>query len=345
MFAIYLIYAFPTCRRSSAPQIAKHHISMPIMDLSIEQYAERQSKWRRRRRNTEIVPARIATHLPKIKNIKAVLWDVYGTLLTLSVGDLERMLAKKDTMLEAFGCTIREFGLGRFLDGRQSETLLNLYTREIEKTHRRKRARGVFSPEVKIDHIWLRLLRRLEARGYKPKDKRNPLDIYFARKVAYFFEDVYQDKKLYPGALETLDAVKGIGLKQGVISNAQFYTPIILNFLFRQAGNKRSNPHAHLFNRGLVFYSYRLGVSKPNPLAFERAKERLAKKKIAPGSVIYVGNDILNDMVPARGVGFKTVLFAGDRESLALRKDRADCAEFMPDAVIKTLPQLLKIIR
>jgi putative hydrolase of the HAD superfamily len=315
------------------------------MDLSIEQYAERQSKRRLRRRKGEVVQARNAARIPRIKNIKAVLWDVYGTLLTLSVGDLESTLAKKDTMLEAFGRTIREFGLGRFLDGTPSETLLDLYVGEIEKTHRRKRARGVFSPEVKIEHIWLRILKRLEARGYRPDSKRGALDINLALKAAYFFDNVYQDKSLYPNALETLETVKELGLRQGIISNAQFYTPITLNILFRRAGHRSPDPHAYLFDRRLVFYSYRLGVSKPNPLAFERAKERLGAKGIRPDQVIYVGNDVLNDMLPGRDVGFKTVLFAGDRESLALRRDRPDCANFRPDAVIKNLPQLLKIIR
>jgi putative hydrolase of the HAD superfamily len=247
-------------------------------------------------------------------------------------------------MLDAFGSTIREFGLARFLDGASSETLLNLYVGEIESTHRRKRARGVFSPEVKIEHIWLRVLRQLEARGYRPAGKRGVLDVNFARKVAYFFDDIHQAKALYPGALETLSSVREMGLLQGIISNAQFYTPIMLNILLRQAGHEGSEPGARLFNRGLVFYSYRLGVSKPNPLAFERAKERLGTKGISPGRVIYVGNDVGNDMLPARRVGFRTVLFAGDRESLALRKDRSDCADFRPDAVIKNLPQLMKII-
>jgi putative hydrolase of the HAD superfamily len=321
-----------------------HHIFMENMDLSIDQYAERQSKRRLRRRTGTIISARIAANLPKIKDAAAVLWDVYGTLLTLTIGDLESTLAKKDAMLEAFGRTIREFSLGRFLDGTPSEALLNLYVGEIEKTHRRKKSRGVFSPEVRIEHIWLRILKRLEARGYRPDGGQGVVDIALAQKVAYFFDDVHQAKALYPNALETLTAVREMGLRQGIISNAQFYTPIMLNILLRRAGHRGPNPLANLFGRQLTFYSYRLGVSKPNPLAFERAKKRLCAKGIEPARVIYVGNDVLNDMLPAHDVGFKAVLFAGDSESLNLRKDRPDCAGFKPDATIKKLPQLLEII-
>ena len=69
-----------------------------------------------------------------------------------------------------------------------------------------------------------------------------------------------------------------------------------------------------------------------------------AAHELAPDRVLYVGNDALNDMIPARKVGFRTVLFAGDKESLKLRKDRPECASFRADAVIKSLPQLLQII-
>ncbi len=326
----------------------------PPMRHSIEEYATRQSKRRFKRRKYDIVPARIAPRFNKIHDTRAVLWDVYGTLLTLSVGDLEDSLARKDSMLEAFGLTIKEFGLGNFLDGNPPETLMNLYIREIRKTHNRKRARGVSAPEVKIELIWLRILRRLGALGYVPSGGEIDADLAF--KIAYFFDDVYQAKALYPGAAKTLQGIKGLGLGQGIISNAQFYTPIALNIVLRRTGygggagrrasanRERSDPYNELFDRSLVFFSYRLGVSKPNPLAFERARDRLRGMGVKPSRVIYVGNNVLNDMLPASKIGFRTALFAGDKESLKLQKDRPECAKFKPDAVIASLPQLLDMI-
>ncbi|UCD56339.1 MAG: HAD hydrolase-like protein, partial [Candidatus Hydrogenedentota bacterium] len=274
----------------------------------------------------------------------AVLWDVYGTLLALSVGDLESALAKKETMRTAFRLTAKEFGFERFLNGDPAETLMELYVREIEKTHRRKRIHGIFSPEVRIEQIWTRIMKKLALKGYKPRANGNGIGLDLALKVAYFFDDVYQTKVLYPGARQTLESVRKLGLKQGIISNAQFYTPIALKILLRQKGSRGVDPLQRLFDRRLVFFSYRLGVSKPNPLAFEQARTRLRAMKIEPNQVLYVGNDVLNDMIPARKVGFKCVLFAGDRESLTLRENHTECAGFRPDAVIKSLPQLLKII-
>ena len=314
------------------------------MNLSIEEYALRQSKRRFRRRKYEVVPARVTARIPRIEGAGAVLWDIYGTLLALSVGDLESALARKDTMREAFKLTIREFGFRKFLDGDPSDTLMEQYFREIEKTHLRKSSRGAFSPEVRIERIWLRIMRKLSLQGYKPGPRGDGIDLDFALKAAYFFDDVYQTKTLYPDARRTLAGIKKHGLKQGIISNAQFYTPIALRMLLGREGLRGADPFGRLFDRRLVFFSYRLGVSKPNPLAFELARDRLQAKGIEPKRVLYVGNDVLNDMLPARRVGFKSVLFAGDKESLTLRKDRPECAGFKPDAVIKSLPQLLQII-
>ncbi|MBI5116895.1 HAD hydrolase-like protein [Candidatus Poribacteria bacterium] len=373
-----------------------------MMNLSIEEYAEWQSRRRLRRRTYPIVPASIKEKLGKIENAGAVLWDVYGTLMAVSVGDLENGRRKKELMLEALRRTAREFGLMEFLGSTPEDTLMEMYLREIEKTHHRKRSHGSFSPEVRIEDIWLRILKKLESAGYKPPSGKTEhrtesggreVNLDLALKIAYFFDDVYHTKRLYPDARETLEGVKRLGLLQGIISNAQFYTPIALNILLcggeksassrwesgdiesesyslgKQAGNDKKGMSAarrpirrhdvplragcprissgcltDLFDGRLLFFSYCLGVSKPNPHAFELAQQRLKKTGIPPEHVLYVGNDLHSDMTPARAVGFKCVLHAGDKESLILRKDHSDCRDLEPDAIIKSLPQLLSII-
>ena len=58
-------------------------------------------------------------------------------------------------------------------------------------------------------------------------------------------------------------------------------------------------------------------------------------------AVLYVGNDMLNDIYPAAKAGFKTALFAGDSRSLRLRKDKPKCKYLSADIVITDLIQLL----
>ena len=202
----------------------------------------------------------------------------------------------------------------------------------------------MFSPEVKIEDIWTRILKKLEQSGYEAEADEGTTGFDLALKSAYFFDDIYQTKVLYAGAGRTLEAVKRLGLRQGILSNAQFYTPIALRMLLRRDMRHMDDPIKELFDRRLIFFSHRLGVSKPNPLAFERARDRLRAMGIEPARVLVVGNDVLNDMIPASRMGFKSVLFAGDAQSLTLRKDNPQCTRFKPDAIIKSLPELLKII-
>jgi len=54
-----------------------------------------------------------------------------------------------------------------------------------------------------------------------------------------------------------------------------------------------------------------------------------------------VGNDMLNDIMPAAKLGWQTTLFAGDQRSLRLRRDREECRMVRPHLVISDLRQLL----
>ncbi len=61
---------------------------------------------------------------------------------------------------------------------------------------------------------------------------------------------------------------------------------------------------------------------------------------MAPEEILYLGNDIRNDIWPAQAEGFRTALFAGDRRSLRLRADDPDCGNVRPDWVVTGLEQL-----
>jgi putative hydrolase of the HAD superfamily len=70
------------------------------------------------------------------------------------------------------------------------------------------------------------------------------------------------------------------------------------------------------------------------------AAQKIAEKGVSPASVLYIGNDMLNDIYPARQTGFKTALFAGDERSLRLRSDDPRCRGLRADLVITDLSQL-----
>jgi putative hydrolase of the HAD superfamily len=70
----------------------------------------------------------------------------------------------------------------------------------------------------------------------------------------------------------------------------------------------------------------------------------MAFYRVSPEEVLYVGNDMRNDIMPATKVGFQGVLFAGDSRSLRLRQKDASCANLIPKATITELNQIFDIL-
>jgi len=66
---------------------------------------------------------------------------------------------------------------------------------------------------------------------------------------------------------------------------------------------------------------------------------------ISAHSVLYIGNDMLNDIYPAKKAGFRTALFAGDARSLRLRENDPKCKDLSADIIITDLIQILDHIQ
>ncbi len=122
----------------------------------------------------------------------------------------------------------------------------------------------------------------------------------------------------------------------GIVSNAQFFTPMLFEAHLGMPADKLG------FEPSLIFYSYGHGVAKPGGQLYEMAREELRKLGIAAGNALYVGNDMLNDMKPAREVGFRTCLFAGDGRSLRLRDEAV--AGGYADRAVKDLSRMLTVV-
>jgi putative hydrolase of the HAD superfamily len=235
-----------------------------------------------------------------------VFWDVYGTLIQAERGDLDSLVRRAPELRTAFDAVVAKFRIG----GRAA-MLHESFLRRIRAEHDAAQAGGVPHPEVRIDAIWLGLLEE-----FRPRRALTPK---LAREVALFFERRANPKRLMPEAFDTLTALQRRGSRQGIISNAQFYTPIELRELLREAGGGRRGGYKTLFDPSLLFFSYELGVVKPDPTAFRLALESLAPAGIRPEQCLFVGDSPTQDIAPAAQVGMKALRFApdGDIQSLS----------------------------
>lgn len=248
--------------------------------------------------------------------VAAVLFDVYGTLLVSAAGDIGTAAPAPAIDWSAAGrCLTPERGLPG-----DALTMGMRLQRRIAEAHRRQRDRGIDVPEVHIERIWMDLL--------------HTGDLETARRVALVYELTVNPVWPMPDALALLETCRRNGLTLGIVSNAQFYTPLVLEHLLGQdLESLGMAPEMQIF-------SYRLGRAKPSPMLFASACDALASVGIAPGEALYIGNDMLNDVRAARRAGMQTALFAGDARSLRLRSDDPRCRGLKPDLVITALGQL-----
>jgi putative hydrolase of the HAD superfamily len=142
-----------------------------------------------------------------------------------------------------------------------------------------------------------------------------------------------------PEARETLGELRDGGIPLGIVSNAQFFTPLLFEALLG------AEPEALGFSEELCAYSYRESRAKPSPEIFLGPLEALARSRgIDASQTLYVGNDMKNDILAARKAGLRTCLFAGDSRSLRLRSDDPEAAGIRPDAVVTTLGELPTVL-
>jgi putative hydrolase of the HAD superfamily len=137
-----------------------------------------------------------------------------------------------------------------------------------------------------------------------------------------------------PHLRECLGGLRAAGLLLGTVSNAQFYTRDLFEALLGEPVENCG------FDPKLQYYSYQYGSAKPGLELFRLAAGALDDRGIAAAEALYVGNDMLNDILPAQSLGFRTALFAGDARSLRRHAGDPRLAKIAPDLVVTDLMSL-----
>jgi putative hydrolase of the HAD superfamily len=204
----------------------------------------------------------------------------------------------------------------------------------IHADHRRARERGIEYPEVDIVAIWRRTIEDLRERGLLDVAP----DEADLQRVAVEYEVRTNPGWPMPGVAACLEALRARDLPLGIISNAQFFTPLLFPALLSRSLETLG------FSPRLQFYSYQVGSAKPGLALYERAAAAVAASGWCSHNVLFIGNDMLNDVAAARQVGFRTALFAGDGRSLRARDGDPRVEGVRPDLVVTHLSQLVDCI-
>ena len=272
-------------------------------------------------------------HLPQPTTpVRALLFDVYGTLISSGVGDIS--LDQSADQSELIHRLITEAGfLGDAAWDRSD--LATDFNQAITNDHTKTKATGHPYPEVDILEIWHTLIRQWNLRHPGPENIKALVE-----QLAVRYECAVNPVWPNEGFRDILNHAQAAGLPMGIVSNAQFYTPLMLEaFLDKplaQAG----------FHPTLQVWSYQERRGKPDTALYDKIASVLAVQfDIHPSEVLFVGNDMLKDIWAASQAGFKGVLYAGDARSLRERSDDDRCRSLKPYATITSLTQIKELLK
>ena len=277
-------------------------------------------------------PTDIAPRLCKTPGIKGILFDIYGTLLISGSGDIG--ISGTTTNSNLFLGALRECSSEEITPD-AAEFAGEMYFSLIATGHSESRNAGIDVPEVDICNIWFEVLRNLHVHGHILSTP----SVAFAERAAVTYESLANPTFPMPHIAQVLADLTKRGVLLGIVSNAQAFTPFLFNAHMNNSLEELG------FSADLCAFSYMLGVAKPSAKIFKGVLENLYRAYgLQPHEVVYVGNDMLNDIWTASTLGCKTCLFAGDSRSLRLREDDKRCAGLRPDAVVTSLDQILHIL-
>ncbi len=244
------------------------------------------------------------------RQIDAIFFDMGGTIETFW-HTRELRLQATDGLREI----LLRAGIDLDLD---IEQLYTLVTEGLAR-YRRRALRSMI--ELPPEQVW-----REYILAHHP-DARQRLNATVAEELALFIEIKYYHRQMRPEMPDVLEAIRGLGLRMGIISNVQ--SRGMVHSSLEQYGIK------HFFDPIVTSSAY--GRRKPDPAIFYHAAQMMG---VPAGACAHVGDRISRDIVGARKAGYRLAIqihheFGG--------KD--DVQEITPDAVLTDMTELVDVLK
>jgi putative hydrolase of the HAD superfamily len=285
-----------------------------LSDLA--EYAGRLHESERRSYPRRLAPLSCGCAFDALKGVRAVIFDVYGTLVNYWRPGFEARQSREALLVEAFSGVVGRFAMGETLAAVNpaappAQTLCDFYNGLLALNRQKSAGGGTEVPEVRVEEIWSAIAMILKRNGYKTAPAWGG-GAEFARRLAYTYNFLSMGRELYPGAAAALKKLKNDNIALGILSNAQFYTPIDLTLMLRDQSAGEINDYNELFDADLTFLSCDYGFIKPSEALYRRLFDALYEYRITPGQTVIAGNDLSEDIAPAAALGMRTALFCGD---------------------------------
>jgi FMN phosphatase YigB (HAD superfamily) len=316
------------------------------MPLTLEQYATyldtRDLPWPS---PPTVERPKAKPHFAPLPEVRAVLWNVYGTLLNLTSGELCFEHPQPLITSVALDKTLQEFKMWASMSrkpGQPAEYLGQIY-QQVLLEQQMSTVAGEKYPEPSAEKVWESIIKKLFVKDYQFDAAFYGSLNEFSRKVAYFFHASLQATECYPGAAKALHHVaRRKSLKQGLLADGQCFTLVQLQRgLTAQDENAKVDDLIGVDSRWL---SHELRAKKPSDRLFRAAVDGMRAQGIEPKEILHVGTRISQDVVPAKRVGMRTALFAGDRASLQATPEQLKDPLSRPDVMLTKLKQIMEVV-
>lgn len=299
----------------------------------------------RRPQPPPIQPVKAQPSIGPLPRIKGVVWNVYGTLLRISDGELRHEVTDEFRAQIAFEKTLEEFNMWQSMTrkpGAPWKYLAEQYHDLLEQLRMKAVVPKGEIPEVDSAKLWGQLLSRLMKKDYAWDQANYGGAEAFSEKIACFFQLSLQGVTLAPGAAAALQTVRQRRLAQGLLADAQCFTFPHLLRLFQQEANIEAP--GDVLDADLVHLSYQAGVRKPSPSLFQACADSFESRGISPADVVYISNILRGDLDVAKSCGFRTALLAADQLSLKARAADLKDPGCRPDRLMTSLDQIADLL-
>jgi FMN phosphatase YigB (HAD superfamily) len=213
-------------------------------------------------------------------NIRAIIFDIYGTLLEVGPPPPDADQRWERLWREGFGALPR-LPLSRFSPACEQI---------IAHEHALARSRGIPFPEVCWPAVVAEVLPELDSLSPAGRDD-----------FLYQQAQLWHTVRMPPEVPAILRGMRGGDWLLGIASNAQAYT--VRELAEALAAHELG---MDLFDSHLCFWSFEHGFSKPDPHVFQILTARLAALGISPRDTLMVGDRLDNDIEPAKAHGLRT---------------------------------------
>lgn len=288
-----------------------------------------------------IVPVKATPHTKPLRGIRAVTFEVYGTLLRITGGRLTLDGPDRLSLQIAFEKTVEEFNVWNFLfrkPGPAWQQVYEQYKKLLDERRMTATVRKGDIPEVDAAaDVWRKLIAQWDRKEFRYDEATYGDRDALAEKIAYFFHSRLQGVEAAPNAATTVAALSAAGIRVSLLSDGQSFTPVQLMRVF-------AGPAGMAIDESCSVLSFREGVRKPSPTLYERCITRLREKRIEPSETLHVGSRLKDDLAVAKRFGMRTALYAGDAKSLQATKEEVRDPELAPDRLLMDLSQLREVV-